>query len=1049
MGLVGFYPMPEFYLIFFSYTGPYILVFLLIGLALVPRAHRFIVNLTQMDPTQAAITAKQVFTKLPWYLLVTVTLYSNGGAFSADVSLEAMGIRSYTLREHLYNQFGLIPVVLITVFPIFFYFIDRLGRYLGPRNICTVAIPLWVKLLMLGIVTPLLIDSLLLGYYYNRTSYFHWETLGLWLSLLALAAGGTWLAWRSLKQGIAPLDDFISSDTTSIMERAQTNLAPRSLDELGMLSANLGTLLSTHSELSNQLEHAQSLADAVIENAGALVVVLDPAGCIVRFNQACEKLSGYHFSEVEGKCPWDTVLPPEDAASIRTQAFETLAHNPQSLSGEYTNDWLSKSGQRFLIKWSNTVLLDSAGKLNFIVSVGIDITESYAAKIELEQLVNERTAKLNVANATAAQSTQMLQTVLDTAPFRVFWKDREGRFLGCNRVFAQDAGVNTPEDLIGRTDWEMAWKASAQLYRADDAQVIESGQAKLDFDEPMDYADGSRKWLSTSKVPLRDHAGNTFGVLGTYIDITDRKHAELQLARNAQRLEAAQRTARLGDYDLDLQTNQLVWSYTTFELLGLMPGSVVPTMERFLTSIHPEDQTRVSEGMQQAIMQTYPTHAGQQISLPSFEYRIVRPDSSILWLYSEGTAELDTDGHPIRVRGTVQDITTHKHTEQALMAAKEDAERANKAKSEFLSRMSHELRTPMNAIIGFAQVLELEPLGPEPIDFVHEIHRAGDHLLNLINELLDLSRIEAGKLSVLVQSLSLLDVLNRALHLTQPLMAERQIALINHCDQDMQVLADNTRLSQILINLLSNATKYNHPGGRITLTCQALTEDKLRLSISDTGPGIPEEQQQKLFKPFERLGAEFGEIQGTGIGLALSKQLAELMGATIGVESSPGIGSTFWIDLSRAPLPATLATHANDSTAASVSETETYCVLYIEDNAANLRLIETLFRRRSDFKLLVATNGEQGLELAQHYRPDAILLDIHLPGMDGYAVLEALRSNAVTCHIPVLALSADAMAIDIDRGLTAGFTQYLTKPIQVDQLWDSLHNVLGKTPSTK
>ena len=321
MGLVGFYPLPEFYLIFFSYSGPYVLAVLLAGLALVPRAYRFILNLTQLDHALASSSAQRVFSRLPWYLFGAVTLYSIGGALSADYSLESMGVRDYSLREHLYNQFGIIPVVLITVFPIFFYFIDRLGHYLGPRGISIIAIPLWMKVLMLGIVTPLLIDSLLIGYYYNRTGYFQWETLGLWASLVILAAGGTWLVWRSLKQGLTPLEMFIESRDGSLSERVDINLKPLSLDELGVLTARTSELLSTQQQLSVDLQHTQFLADSVIDSAGALVLVMDSEGRIIRFNQACEKLSGFSFAEVEGEFPWETVLPPEDAESIRENAF--------------------------------------------------------------------------------------------------------------------------------------------------------------------------------------------------------------------------------------------------------------------------------------------------------------------------------------------------------------------------------------------------------------------------------------------------------------------------------------------------------------------------------------------------------------------------------------------------------------------------------------------------------------------------------------------------------------------------------------------------------
>jgi PAS domain S-box-containing protein len=393
----------------------------------------------------------------------------------------------------------------------------------------------------------------------------------------------------------------------------------------------------------------------------------------------------------------------------------------------------------------------------------------------------------------------------------------------------------------------------------------------------------------------------------------------------------------------------------------------------------------------------------------------------------------ELDRHRLHLETLVQERTA------ALETAKNDAERANRAKSEFLSHMSHELRTPMNAILGFSQVLESEDISPEQLDFAHEIHRAGAHLLQLINELLDLSRIEAGKMVTVLQPIQLQDLIGDALQMTQALIQSKHIFCINRCDAHASVLADPTRLKQILVNLLSNAAKFNRDGGRILLESQHRDGDLLRLAITDNGPGIPQEKQTQLFKPFERLGAEHTAVDGTGIGLALSKQLAELMGGALGCDSIPGAGSTFWLDL---PL-AHADTTSRSSTAAQAGASQAcFKVLYVEDNAANLKVVEAIFRRQSQLALLSATNGEYGLELARRYRPDAVLLDIHLPGMDGYAVLDALKADATTRDIPVLALSADAMPIDVETGLKAGFVHYLTKPIKIHELLNALQSVL-------
>ena len=400
------------------------------------------------------------------------------------------------------------------------------------------------------------------------------------------------------------------------------------------------------------------------------------------------------------------------------------------------------------------------------------------------------------------------------------------------------------------------------------------------------------------------------------------------------------------------------------------------------------------------------------------------------------------------------DVTDRMRAEEALVAAKEEAERANLAKSQFLSSMSHELRTPLNAILGFGQLLEMDPAHTLPErqrGFVKEILRGGRHLLELINEVLDLARIEAGKLPISLEPVRVSEVMGDCLNLLQPVAREHGIAVHQLTDpaRDCMVLADRTRLKQVLLNLVANAIKYNRKGGSVGLACVA-EGDIVRISVSDRGRGLSQAHQQRLFRAFDRLDADGTDVEGTGIGLALSQRLVHAMQGEIGVDSMVGAGSTFWVKLRRAepPAPAAnsvsglLALSAPQPVAVPVAPLRT--VLYIEDNPVNAVLMEAMLARLPEVRLIVAPLPGIGLDMARLEQPELILLDIQLPGMDGYEVLRRLHSDDVTAHIPVIAVSANAMASDVAQGFDAGFAEYLTKPIEMPQLLAAVSQALGR-----
>ncbi len=385
-----------------------------------------------------------------------------------------------------------------------------------------------------------------------------------------------------------------------------------------------------------------------------------------------------------------------------------------------------------------------------------------------------------------------------------------------------------------------------------------------------------------------------------------------------------------------------------------------------------------------------------------------------------------------------------------LANAIEEARSANQAKSAFLSSMSHELRTPLNAILGFAQILTSDSL-PSTLEqkkeFANHILKSGRHLLTLINEILDLAKVESGTVTLSMEPVALSDTLLETRTMVEPIAASRGVRVLFPETPGAVVLADRTRLKQVLLNLLSNAVKYNRDAGAVVVTCEQVAPTRLRLSVQDTGAGLDAEQVASLFQPFNRLGQEGGSQEGTGIGLVVTKRLVELMGGEIGVSSSAGVGSVFWIELATtAPLAAPSEGAANAAPEAEIapSEGEPHLILYVEDNPANLRLVEEIVRFRPDLRLLSALDGHVGLSLARAHQPEIILMDLNLPGMSGIEVLRQLRADPATAHIPVIALTANAMARDIERGMAAGFNRYLTKPIDLDKFTEAINSTLAQ-----
>ncbi|HAF44283.1 MAG TPA: hybrid sensor histidine kinase/response regulator, partial [Gallionellaceae bacterium] len=557
--------------------------------------------------------------------------------------------------------------------------------------------------------------------------------------------------------------------------------------------------------------------------------------------------------------------------------------------------------------------------------------------------------------------------------------------------------------------------------------------------------DGSRFPAVVSVTALRDAQNEIIGYLLIGTDNTARKEIEAEQKQLGQRLRDHQfYTRSLFEANIDA-------------LMTTDPSGIITDVNKQMEAL--TDCTR--DELIGAPFKSYfadPERAEESIKLvlskkkvTNYELTARARDGKETVVSFNATTFYDRDRKLQGVFAAARDVTERKELDRVLQeknaeleSARAVAEKANLAKSDFLSSMSHELRSPLNAILGFAQLMETDsnPASPSQKESVAQILQAGWHLLKLINEILDLAKVESRQVPLSEEPVSLADIMLDCQGMIEPMAQQRGIKLsMPPPDMKYFVNADRTRLKQILINLLSNAIKYNREDGTVEVECSETTPTRIRTSIRDSGAGLSAEQIAQLFQPFNRLGQEAGGQEGTGIGLVVAKRLIELMGGVIGVESTVGTGSVFWFELDSIGEPQ--LTQETVDTAAAVQPhaargTRQSTLLYVEDNPANMKLVEQIIARHPEFKLLSAVTGDSGIDIARQSMPDVILMDINLPGISGFEAMKILRDDPATAAIPIIAISANAMPLDIERGLKAGFFRYITKPIKVDELMDAL-----------
>ena len=609
------------------------------------------------------------------------------------------------------------------------------------------------------------------------------------------------------------------------------------------------------------------------------------------------------------------------------------------------------------------------------------------------------------------------------------------------------AGISDGQELVARA-LALSQEFNTPIQPGFEALVFKASRGIEDIYE-LTYIrqDGSRFPAIVSVTALRDAQDKVIGYLLIGTDNTARKQVEAEQALLDQRLR-----------DQQFYTRSLIESNID-ALMTTDPRGIISDVNQQMEALTGCTRDELI-GAPFKNYFTEPARAEAAITrvlregkVTNYELTAQARDGKETVVSYNATTFHDRERQLQGVFAAARDITERKAIEHALQennleleSARAAAEKANLAKSEFLSSMSHELRTPLNAVLGFAQLMASEtppPSAPQQRS-IDQILKGGWYLLRLINEILDLAMIESGKVTLSQESMSLTDVLLDCQAMIAPQAQKRGINMaFPQLGGLYFVHADRTRVKQVMINLLSNAIKYNQSGGSVVVRCADVAEQRVRISVTDSGAGLAPDKLAQLFQPFNRLGQEDSTEEGTGIGLVVTKQLVELMGGTIGVESQVGIGTTFWFELAGSSAP-TLdgdvagADGAATALAAPDQDLPRRTLLYVEDNPANLMLVEQLIARRGDLKLLTAIDGHLGLQLAHAYQPDVILMDINLPGISGYGALKLLHDDPATAHIPVMALSANAVPRDIEKGLEAGFFRYLTKPIKVVEFMDAL-----------
>jgi PAS domain S-box-containing protein len=815
----------------------------------------------------------------------------------------------------------------------------------------------------------------------------------------------------------------------------------------------IGTDNSVGKQAEEALLKAGELQNAIFNSANFSSIATDAQGVIQIFNVGAERMLGYTAEEVMNKITPADISDPQEviaraealSAELNTliePGFDALVFKAtRGIEDIYELTYIRKDGSRFPAVVSVTALRDDQNSIIGYLLIGTDNSIGKAAE---EALIKEgalQSAIFNSANFSSI-ATDALGVI------QIFNVGAE-RMLGytadevMNKITPAD--ISDPQEVIERAK-VLSIELDTAITPGFDALVFKARRGIEDIYE-LTYIrkDGSRFPAVVSVTALRDEQETIIGYLLIGTDNTARKRIEEEQKELGRRLQ-----------DQHFYTRNLIESNVDAITTTDPSGTILDVNKQMELLTNSNRDSLIGTPFKDYF--TDPALAAAEVKrvlnekkVSDCELTVNAKNGKKTVVSINATTFYDRENKLQGVFYGARDVTERNRLNQKLLdknveleSATTAAEKANLAKSDFLSSMSHELRTPLGAILGFAQLMESSTPPPEPAQkrSIAQILKAGWYLLELINEILDLALIESGKLPMSMETISLDEVMQECMLMSEPQAKRHGIKMIfNRSDTTNFVNVDRIRLKQVIINLLSNAIKYNRAGGSVILESSQSTKEMMRISVRDTGEGLSAEQLGQLFQPFNRLGQEANSQEGTGIGLVVSKRLVESMEGIIGAQSSVGVGSVFWFELKRTDEPAS-GLDANASMASLPLQCEDpeqqQTLLYVEDNPANLMLVEDIISRRPNLRFLSAANAINGIEMAHTYQPDVILMDINLPGISGLTALNILRENPTTASIPVVALSANAIPRDIEKGLDAGFFRYLTKPLRINEFLKTL-----------